>query len=112
MAIGALSALRAADVAVPEEMALAGFDDVASTQYTIPPLSSVHGQISDLGARAVTRLAAAVAGTATPAMSHATIPATLVLRRSCGCGRGGGESVSWEQDTEGTHEVTLNQVRR
>lgn len=86
MAIGALSALRAADVAVPEDVALAGFDDVASTQYTIPPLSSVHGQISDLGSRAVTRLAEEVAGRAVPVSPQETIPATLILRRSCGCG--------------------------
>jgi LacI family transcriptional regulator len=86
MAIGALSALQAAGVAVPEEMALAGFDDVSSTQYTIPPLSSVHGQVSELGARAVVRLAEAVASRAPSSSLQETIPATLVLRRSCGCG--------------------------
>ena len=85
MALGALSAFRAAGVAVPQDMALIGFDDVSSTQYAIPPLSSVHGQISDLGGRAVVRLAEAIAGreSATP---QETLAATLVLRRSCGCG--------------------------
>jgi LacI family transcriptional regulator len=86
MAIGALSALQAAGVAVPEEMALAGFDDVSSAQYTIPPLTSVRGQVSELGARAVARLAEAVEGKEPPSSLQETIAATLVLRRSCGCG--------------------------
>jgi LacI family transcriptional regulator len=100
MAIGALSALRAADVAVPEEMALVGFDDVSSTQYMIPSLSSVHGQITDLGAQAVVRLAEEVAGRAVPASPQKTIPATLVLRRSCGCGPGDRERAEWERKRE------------
>lgn len=88
MAVGVLSALRAAGVAVPEEMALAGFDDVASTQYTIPALTTVHGPITELGARAVARLADRLAGVGVKdeAAQQEMLPATLVLRRSCGCG--------------------------
>lgn len=85
MAIGALSALQAAGVAVPEAMALAGFDDVSSTHYTNPPLTSVHVPIHELGARAVGRLVAAVGVTGGGAQQE-RLPATLMLRRSCGCG--------------------------
>jgi LacI family transcriptional regulator len=85
MAIGALSALRDAGVSVPEEMALAGFDDVSSTHYTNPPLSSVHVPIHELGARAVGRLVEAV-GVTTGLPRDERLPATLMLRRSCGCG--------------------------
>jgi LacI family transcriptional regulator len=85
MAIGALSMLGAAGVAVPQDMALAGFDDVSSTRYMNPPLSSVHGLISELGSRAVRRLAEALGGGAEDGMEE-VLPVTLVLRRSCGCG--------------------------
>jgi LacI family transcriptional regulator len=84
MAIGALSALRAAGVTVPEQMAVVGFDAVSSTQYAIPPLTSVYGPTLEMGARAVTQLAAAVQGGA--AVGPDVLPVTLVLRRSCGCG--------------------------
>lgn len=85
MAIGALSALRAAGVAVPDEMALVGFDDVSSTRYMIPPLTTVQGMISELGARAVRRLTEAVGGGPQPAGDQEVLPVSIVLRRSCGC---------------------------
>ena len=53
MAIGALSALRESGVQVPDEMAVAGFDDIPLARYMDPPLSSVHVPICELGARAV-----------------------------------------------------------
>lgn len=84
MAIGALSALQAAGVSVPAEMALAGFDDVSSTHYTNPPLSSVHVPIHELGVRAVGLLVDALRAAADLPRQE-TLPATLVLRRSCGC---------------------------
>ena len=52
MAVGALSALRDAGVRVPEDVALAGFDDIPIAQYLTPPLSSVHVAIDELGRRA------------------------------------------------------------
>lgn len=85
-ALGALSALQQAGIPVPEEMALAGFDDIASTQYAMPPLTTVRGPLTQLGARAVARLAAAISGGATAALQRELLPAALVLRRSCGCG--------------------------
>lgn len=84
MAIGALSALRDGGIAVPERMALAGFDDVSSTRYMIPSLTSVHASISELGGRAVARLAAMLSQPR-PSPVHEVLPAAVVLRRSCGC---------------------------
>ncbi len=60
MAIGALSALRQAGLRVPEDMALAGFDDIPMARYLDPPLSSVHVDISALGEQATLRLLAAL----------------------------------------------------
>jgi LacI family transcriptional regulator len=85
-ALGALSALRKAGMVMPDEMALAGFDDIASTQYTMPPLTTVRGPLTQLGGRAVARLAEAVTGAGGMATQRELLPAVLVVRRSCGCG--------------------------
>ena len=49
MAIGCLFALRAAGVRVPDDVALAGFDDIPIARYLTPSLSSVHVPIAELG---------------------------------------------------------------
>jgi LacI family transcriptional regulator len=84
MAIGALSALRAAGLRVPEDMALGGFDDIPMARFMTPPLTSVHVDISALGARAAGRLLDLLQGRAGPAPYRETFPTTLVVRQSCG----------------------------
>ena len=56
MAIGALSALREAGLRVPDDVAVAGFDDIPLARYMNPPLSTVHVDISQLGERAAALL--------------------------------------------------------
>ncbi|MDK2866292.1 MAG: LacI family transcriptional regulator [Clostridiales bacterium] len=41
MAIGALRALHEAGIAVPEEMSIIGFNDIPTSKYTSPPLTTV-----------------------------------------------------------------------
>jgi LacI family transcriptional regulator len=84
MAIGALSALREAGLRVPDDVAVAGFDDIPIARFLDPPLSSVHVDISALGDRAVTRLLEAVRDKTGHVHRAETFPTTLVLRRSCG----------------------------
>jgi LacI family transcriptional regulator len=84
MAIGALSALREAGLRVPDDMALAGFDDIPMARYLDPPLSTVHVDISALGEHATLRLLAAVRDKERHKHRAETLPTTLVLRRSCG----------------------------
>ncbi|MGH7719387.1 MAG: LacI family DNA-binding transcriptional regulator [Gemmatimonadaceae bacterium] len=84
MAIGALSALRELGIAVPGEVAVAGFDDIPLARYMNPPLSSVHVDISVLGARATDRLLEVVRGGGGGAQRHDTLPTRLVIRSSCG----------------------------
>lgn len=54
MAIGALEALRAADKAVPHEIALAGFDDIPLARHL--SITTVRVKIAELGERALRRL--------------------------------------------------------
>jgi LacI family transcriptional regulator len=84
MAIGCLFALRAAGVRVPEDVALAGFDDIPIARYLTPPLSSVHVPIAELGMRAMERLLHAVEHKNEHERRRETVATTLVVRGSCG----------------------------
>ena len=83
MAIGALSALRENDLRVPHDMAVAGFDDIPLARYMNPPLSTVHVDISQLGARAAALLLLSLQKNGRP-HQHLQLSTTLVIRASCG----------------------------
>jgi LacI family transcriptional regulator, galactose operon repressor len=83
MAIGALSALRENSLRVPEEMAVAGFDDIPLARYMNPPLSTVHVDISLLGERAAALLLLLLQKGVRP-HEHLQLSTTLVIRASCG----------------------------
>jgi len=84
MAIGALSALREADLRVPQDVAVAGFDDIPMARYMSPPLTSVHVAIGELGERATRTLLHAIEEKNQHAKVQDTLPTTLVIRQSCG----------------------------
>ncbi len=83
MAIGALSALREAGIGVPEEVAVAGFDDIPIARHMSPALSSVHVPIAELGERATEILIAGLTNSRYPPR-HETLRTTIVIRGSCG----------------------------
>ena len=84
MAIGVLRALTAADVGVPGDVAVTGFDDLYPARLADPPLSTVRQPMRLLGERACARLLDRIAH---PDLSPAVqlLPTELVLRSSCGC---------------------------
>ncbi|MER7078545.1 transcriptional regulator, LacI family [Saccharopolyspora kobensis] len=53
MAIGALAALRSRGVAVPREMSVAGFDDVAVAEHLSPALTTVRLPMTGMGEQAL-----------------------------------------------------------
>jgi LacI family transcriptional regulator len=84
MAIGALSALRESGVRVPEDMAVAGFDDIPLARFMDPPLSSVHVPICELGSRAVEILLHGVTHKNDHERRRERVSTKLVIRRSTG----------------------------
>jgi len=56
MALGALAAARDLGVRVPEDVALAGFDDILTLRDVVPPLTTVRVPLVDVG-RLATELA-------------------------------------------------------
>jgi len=84
MAIGLLCAFRERRIRVPEDVALAGFDDIPIARFLTPPLSSVRVPIAELGTRAVRRMLRALRKENGHVSRHETLPTTLVIRASCG----------------------------
>jgi LacI family transcriptional regulator len=67
MAIGAALGLHRRSLRVPDDVSLVGFDDLTTSLYAIPPLSTVHQPAYELGqlaARAILQMLAGVAPTA------------------------------------------------
>lgn len=84
MAIGAIGALREAGLSVPNDVAVAGFDDIPLARYVSPPLTSVHVAIDEIGAHAIARLMGALRDRESHTPTREVLPATLVVRASCG----------------------------
>jgi len=84
MAIGCLFALTEAGVHVPEDIGLAGFDDVPVARYVHPPLTTVRADVAAMGRRALERLAAAIEDPRADTRTVETLPVDLVVRASCG----------------------------
>jgi DNA-binding LacI/PurR family transcriptional regulator len=87
MAVGLLCALRDAEIAVPRDVTVAGFDDIEIAQYTSPALSTVHVDAYQLGERALRSLVALIQSPSSRQSGHEILPTTLVLRSSCGSPR-------------------------
>jgi LacI family transcriptional regulator len=84
MAVGVLGALGDAGVAVPGDVAVAGFDDIEVAQYLNPPLTTVHVDAFRLGERAFERLMLRLDPKTEISDAHEILPTMLVVRASCG----------------------------
>jgi LacI family transcriptional regulator len=83
MALGALRALRNAGLAVPQEVALIGFDDLPTAAIADPPLTTIRQPIRQAGAQAVETLIDLLNNSLQPPR-HIIMTTQLVIRDSCG----------------------------
>jgi LacI family transcriptional regulator len=79
--LGALGALDAAGLRVPDDVALVGFDDEEWMHVASPPLSAVRQPVEELGLAAWARLMARIAGDHAPPIEQ-RLPCTLEVRAS------------------------------
>ena len=79
MAFGAALGLQRRSLRVPEDVSLVGFDDLPTSGYAIPPLSTVHQPAYELGQLAATAMLQLLAGE-TPSVEMP--PPRLVVRES------------------------------
>lgn len=86
---GAMTALRSAGRRIPEDVAIAGFDDGLLSRHLTPALTTVHAPIQEAGVRAAEALFWAIRArddaSAGERMRAILLPTHLVVRESCGC---------------------------
>jgi LacI family transcriptional regulator len=83
MAIGALRAIREAGLRVPEDIAVAGFDDMPFAARSDPPLTTVRQPIQRTGALAAETLIDLIEHPDSRPQ-RIVLPVELVVRTSCG----------------------------
>jgi DNA-binding LacI/PurR family transcriptional regulator len=83
MALGALSAIRRADLRVPQDIAVVGYDDSALALSSDPPLSSVRQPIEEMG-REMARAMLAQLGAPRQVARSVVLATELIVRGSSG----------------------------
>jgi LacI family transcriptional regulator len=81
IALGALNAARGLGVAVPAQVTVVGFDDIAMAGWEVYRLTTVRQDLAAMARATVTLLEERIADPARPAR-RVTLPARLVLRDS------------------------------
>jgi DNA-binding LacI/PurR family transcriptional regulator len=82
LAVGALSAAREKGVRVPEDLSIAGFDDIDFAAYCNPPLTTVRVPAAQMGEMAVEMLLEMIEGDSMH-VRQITLDTELVIRESC-----------------------------
>ena len=83
MAISVLVALKERNLRVPEDVALAGFDDLEEVRYLEPAITSIHMPCYEMGRQALYLIDKLNRGGKSKQIVR--LPADFVRRKSCGC---------------------------
>jgi HD-GYP domain-containing protein (c-di-GMP phosphodiesterase class II)/DNA-binding LacI/PurR family transcriptional regulator len=83
MALGALDALNARGIKVPEDVAVVGFDNLEMASYSSPALTTVAQPFYEQGLQAAEMIWNRLQQRSVP--QQVKIPTKLILRDSCGC---------------------------
>jgi LacI family transcriptional regulator len=84
LALSIMTAVQDAGRDVPGDVAVVGWDDVMTSRYVRPGLTTVRQPVHELGALAASRLHELVSGEP-PREDAQMLPTQLVVRGSCGC---------------------------
>ena len=82
LAIGFIKAVRDAGLTVPEDVSVAGFDDIEYASLFAPALTTMRQPRAELGRRAAEYLVARMAGDSKGLAQNTRLPCTLVVRDS------------------------------
>ena len=82
MALGCLYAFNEAGVRVPQDIALAGFDDIPLARFVHPTLTTMRVSIAELGGRAMSRLLDTIDSDGERVAPSAMLVPELIVRES------------------------------
>ncbi|MDI5939248.1 MULTISPECIES: LacI family DNA-binding transcriptional regulator [unclassified Micromonospora] len=87
-ALGVYAAAREADLRIPDDLSVVGFDDIDQAAWLAPPLTTVRQPFGEIGATAA-RLALSMADGHAPAQERYELNTALVVRGSTAPPRAG-----------------------
>ena len=87
MSLGALRAIREANLRAPDDIALVSHDDLPPAVQADPPLTTVHQPIARTGGLAVEKLARLIGEPDDLGSRQTVLPVQLRIRESCGAAR-------------------------
>ena len=83
LAIGTMQWLHQNGFRVPEDIAVTGFDNIADSEFTIPPLTTVHVHKRLIGSLAAERVIRRIENPDEVPLQIVT-PTSVIIRQSCG----------------------------
>ena len=101
-AIGVILGMTEAGYALPDDLAVVGFDDIERGWYMTPALSTVNQRFDDMGALAARLLLTEIGGKSLGEV-RVDSPSTFVARDSCGCD--GGQSRDYQRAPVAIHDL-------
>lgn len=82
VAMGVKSALRKANLAIPEDISIVGFDDIPWAAYASPPLTTIKVPAQKMASEACSLLLDLIKGEK-PEQQDVVLDAELIVRQSC-----------------------------
>lgn len=87
-AFGVCAGARDLGVSIPEELSVAGIDDIMVTGVSVPPLTTINQPIEDIARLSVERIIARMENGPAGETIHRILPSTLIVRESTARFRG------------------------
>ena len=84
-ALGAIHAIHAHGLRVPEDISVTGFDDLFFAPYMQPPLTTIRQPVHRMGQLAMENLVKLISGV--ESVAHVKVDAELVIRESTALAR-------------------------
>ncbi len=97
MAIGVMNVLTSAGYKVPEDVKIAGFDNVEMSKLNRPTITTVDKSQQDVGYKAIQEIMDLMDG---KDIEEYELPCSIIYRESCGCRPEDGELLNIEQVAE------------
>lgn len=85
VALGVMKAARSLGLRIPDDLALASFDDLGVAELLDPPLTGLRRDVEDMGTKAAGLLVEQLFPREARSPREIRLPHEFVARRSCGC---------------------------